>query len=87
MVLHINIKLEIATESPIIAENVVKSVSIDINSSNEVFDRSVLNLSAENEKLILEINSKDISSAKASINTSLKWIENSINIVGTYQSI
>ena len=83
----INLKFEIETKSPTIAIKVVESVSIDINSSNDVFDRSLLKLFAKDQNLILEINSKDISSAKASINTSLKWIENSINIIETYQSI
>lgn len=84
--MSIDLYLEIETSSNF-ANKVVSSLKIDIDTTSEFFNRSSLKINAENNKIILEINSKDFISAKASINTCLKWLENSIKIIEKYQNI
>ena len=44
-------------------------------------DRSQANLTLDNNRLILEINAKDSVSARASINSFIKWINLSLQII------
>ena len=68
------------------AKMVVDSLLIDINTTSDYFDRSDIKLSANSNIIELRIYAKDLISAKASINTSLKWIENSINIIEMFSN-
>ena len=68
------------------AKMVVESLLIDINTTSDYFDRSDIKLSANSNIIELRIYAKDLISAKASINTSLKWIENSINIIEMFSN-
>ena len=81
----IQLEVEIKTKNDSIAETVVKSLFIDIITTSEFFERSNINLSSVQESIFLKITSKDITAAKASINTCLKWIENSIKIIENFK--
>ena len=73
--------IEIETKSKFIADLVVKSVVIDINTTSEYFERSNLRIESNNSIIQLKVDSTDIISARASINTCLKWVENSMKII------
>ena len=83
--MNILLDLEIDTESISIAETVVKSLLIDIKTTSEFFDRSEIKISSKKERIKLVVSSTDITAAKATINTCLKWLENSINIVEKFK--
>ena len=76
----ITLNLEINVKSDMIAKNVVKSLSIDINGMSDLFERSSLVIKEYNSFICLQIQAQDLISAKASINTCLKWLENSLKI-------
>ncbi|MHA1215488.1 MAG: KEOPS complex subunit Pcc1 [Candidatus Hodarchaeales archaeon] len=50
----------------------------------ENFDRSSVSLSLNDNQLVLEINAKDITAAKASIHSTFRWISTSSNIIRTF---
>ena len=70
--------------SPTVAEKVVRSLENDITNTSDFFDRSSLKISANLNIIELEIIASDIVAAKASINSCLLWLENSINIIEKY---
>lgn len=67
-----------------IAEKVVKSLQSDISNTSEFFERSSIHIQAHHKTIELEIKALDIVAAKASINSCLQWLENSINILEKY---
>ena len=70
--------------SEILAEKVVKSLKSDISNTSDFFDRSSLIINSKNNMIDLEITASDLTAAKASINSCLQWLENSINILEKY---
>ena len=77
-------KFQFVVSSESIAEKVVKSLQSDITNTSEFFDRSTLIIKANINTIELEIKASDIVAAKASINSCLLWLENSINIIEKY---
>ena len=75
---------EFEVSTPILAEKVVASMKSDIVNTSDFFERSSLIIKSSANKIILEITASDITAAKASINSCLHWIENSINILETF---
>lgn len=82
--MNLSAKFEFEVSSESFAEKVVKSLKSDISSTSEFFDRSSLKIKNYQNKIELEIKALDIPAAKASINSSLLWLENSINILEKY---
>ncbi len=77
-------KFEFVVSSESVAEKVVKSLQSDITNTSEFFDRSALVINANSNTINLEIKASDIVAAKASINSCLLWLENSINVIEKY---
>ena len=80
-------KFEFEMLNDSLAEKVVKSLKSDILSTSEFFERSILKIQINHIRIELEIQASDISAAKASINSCLLWLENSINILEKYNKI
>ena len=78
------IKFQFEVSTKIFAEKVVKSLKSDISNTSDFFDRSSLIINSKNNIIDLEITASDITAAKASINSCLQWLENSINILEKY---
>ena len=76
--------IEFEVESQTLAEKVVLSIKSDITNTSNFFERSTLNIYCKLNKIILEIIAKDFTAAKASINSCLLWVENSIQILEKY---
>ena len=77
-------KFQFEVSTKILAEKVVKSLKSDISNTSEFFDRSSLIINSKNNMIDLEITASDLTAAKASINSCLQWLENSINILEKY---
>ena len=77
-------KFQLEVSSSLVAEKVVKSLQSDIVNTSDFFDRSSLQISANMNTIELEIKASDIVAAKASINSCLLWLENSINLIEKY---
>ena len=77
-------RFQFEVSSEILAEKVVKSLKSDISNTSDFFDRSSLIINSKNNIIDLEITASDITAAKASINSCLQWLENSINILEKY---
>ena len=77
-------RFQFEVSSEILAEKVVKSLKSDISNTSEFFDRSSLIINSKNNMIDLEITASDLTAAKASINSCLQWLENSINILEKY---
>lgn len=75
---------QFSVSSDSIAEKVVKSLQSDISNTSQFFERSSLHIEANHSTIELEIKALDIVAAKASINSCLLWLENSINILEKY---
>ncbi|MHA1972352.1 MAG: KEOPS complex subunit Pcc1 [Candidatus Hodarchaeales archaeon] len=50
----------------------------------ENFDRSCVSLTLRDNKLVLKIDAKDITAAKASIHSTFRWISASSDIIRTF---
>lgn len=85
--MNLVIKFVFELSSKIIAEKAVKSIQSDIESTSTFFERSMLKIEEKDNRIELEISASDISAAKASINSCLLWLENSINILEKYNII
>lgn len=70
-----------------LASKIVKSVESDILNTSDFFERSKLSISTNLNTVELQIEAQDIVAAKASINSCLLWLENSINILEKYDKI
>ena len=77
-------RFQFEVSSEILAEKVVKSLKSDISNTSDFFDRSSLIINSKNNMIDLEITASDLTAAKASINSCLQWLENSINILEKY---
>lgn len=84
--MEIKLELILETESEVHAKKIVQAVSIDVKSSSEYFERSKLELTSDRNKIFLTIIAKDFTAAKSSINATLLWLENSINIIEKYSN-
>ena len=82
--MNIITKFQFEVSTDILAEKVVKSLENDISNTSEFFDRSSLKIEARSKFIELEIQASDITSAKASINSCLHWLETSVNILEKY---
>jgi tRNA threonylcarbamoyladenosine modification (KEOPS) complex Pcc1 subunit len=82
MIVVATFSFELSDEA--LAEKVVKSLKSDIEKTSNFFERSNLTIKAQANKIELEIKASDLTAAKASINSCLYWIENSVNILEKY---
>ena len=76
--MKIKIDLKFKASSEKLAINVIQALLPDITDTSKYFERSELILSNQREIIQLQIKANDLIAAKSSINTTLKWIENSI---------
>lgn len=77
---------EFEVSTPEIAEKVIKSLKSDILNTSDFFERSNLQITSQANKIKLKIAATDLIAAKASINSCLQWIENSIKILEKYNT-
>jgi len=82
--MEINLTVKVEASTAEIASKVVKSLEIDIISALDIFERSNLSIKSNDKIIELLVKASDISAAKASINSSLQWIENSLSILEKY---
>ena len=84
--MEVKLELQFEAISEIHAKKIVQAVSIDVKSSSEYFERSELELTSNGNKIFLTIIAKDFIAAKSSINATLLWLENSINIIEKFSN-
>lgn len=77
-----NFSFTVASES--LAKKIVQSLESDILNTSEFFERSHLEIKSDSNNIELQIEAQDFVAAKASINSCLLWIENSIKILEKY---
>lgn len=82
--MNLVVKFVFELSNEIVAEKAVKSLQSDIESTSTFFERSMLKIEEKDNRIELEISASDIPAAKASINSCLLWLENSINILEKY---
>ena len=77
-------KFSFNVESESLANKIVQSIESDILNTSEFFERSHLVIKSNSNIIELQIEAQDFVAAKASINSCLLWLENSIKILEKY---
>ena len=82
--MKINISLEIPMVSKKMAENIILSLNHDISMTSDHFERSNIDLSSKGNIIYLNVEANDLIAAKATINSSISWLDNSLKIFKKY---